>query len=496
MLNQILFYLLFSNQALASDTWTNIATGIDYLHRVETGSTPQDIFAARIDLSNPLISLHTSANSVGVERGVSTLTFANNSGSIVALNGDWGTLYDPVSINISDGDMWNPHFSNPSVASAWGYFGCDIFNNCDASTAVVSDPFFQTPFLRPHRFFNAIGSNGVMLVNDGVRLTGCYDSTQNPRSAICLDQNRTELWMIAVDGRRSAASGMTCDEMRDLVIDLGCWDAAMQDGGGSTNLVMNGTVKNVPSDGSPRLNVNHIGVILASSVDSQCQVSSGKWCTGESISTCSGGRFLGTGDCAFFGATCEEDGDYAYCVSYQCPNGEGNGVSCTSSTEIEQCNDGWYFEGDCAVFGLECGTDALGSSCMQSECLQGPNSGFCISGATVAQCTDGVYAETSCAEDEVCEVENGNANCVASMEDTGEVNKPSAEPGSEPSAEPSSEPAAEASNESPSEPSDDEVDEVNVKNEGGCQMVQTELWLVSLGLVMIGLRRRRTSNRI
>ena len=98
MLNAILLSLLL-NDANATDTWTNIATGIDYLHRVETSPRPQDIFAARIDLSNPLVSLHTSANTTGVERGVSTLTFANNSGSIVAINGDWGTLYDPISIN-------------------------------------------------------------------------------------------------------------------------------------------------------------------------------------------------------------------------------------------------------------------------------------------------------------------------------------------------------------------------------------------------------------
>ena len=71
----------------------------------------QDIFAARIDLGNPW-SVYIRVPT-GVERGVSTLTFANNSGSIVAINGDWGTLYDPVSINISDGDMWNPHFSDP-----------------------------------------------------------------------------------------------------------------------------------------------------------------------------------------------------------------------------------------------------------------------------------------------------------------------------------------------------------------------------------------------
>ena len=87
MISAILLSLVSIQESAAQDTWTNIATGIDYLHRVESGAVPQDIFAARIELDNPLVSLHTSANTIGVERGVSTLTFANNAGAKVAING-------------------------------------------------------------------------------------------------------------------------------------------------------------------------------------------------------------------------------------------------------------------------------------------------------------------------------------------------------------------------------------------------------------------------
>ena len=136
------------------------------------------------------------------------------------------------------------------------------------------------------------------LLEDGVRLSGCYDSSRHPRSAICLDQTRTELWMIAVDGRRSAASGMTCDEMRDLALDLGCWDAAMLDGGGSTNPVVEGDVKNVPSDGSPRLMPITSGYFGDSIPNAKCPVGNGvretPW------HTCSGGRFMGAGVVPFW----------------------------------------------------------------------------------------------------------------------------------------------------------------------------------------------------
>ena len=159
--------------------------------------------------------------------------------------------------------------------------------------------------------------------------------------------------MIAVDGRRSAASGMTCDEMRDLALDLGCWDASMQDGGGSTNLVVEGDVKNVPSDGSPRHNANHIGVILADSVDPQCQLSVGNGARETPLTLVVVVALWVQGIVLIFGATCEEGWATMLTVlDYQCPNGEGNGMGCLGATEMAYCNDGWYFGGDCAALGL------------------------------------------------------------------------------------------------------------------------------------------------
>ena len=407
--------------AHAADTWTNVTTGVDHLHRVETGSLPQNIHVARVDLTRPLVSVHAS-NDVSTERGVSTRTFADNAGAVVAINGDWGeTRRTPISLAMGDGNLWNPHFTDPSVGGEWGFFACDIFNNCEAGTRPVADLGFVTPFLAPYRYFNAVGGNGLILLDDGVRGVGCYDTVRNPRSGVCVDASRETLFLIAVDGRRSSASGMTCDEMRDLAVDLGCHDATMLDGGGSTTLVVDGSVVNSPSDGSLRSRPNHLGVVVAASEDSACSsLSSGRWCDGTEVHTCSGGRYLGGGDCAAYGASCEEDGDWAYCVHYQCPDGDGNGSTCLSATEIRSCNDGWLSEGDCAAFGAVCGEDAAGADCMDARCSSGPHAGFCIDETTVAQCTDGLYAETSCTGDTVCSVDGLVAACTEpASEDSG-----------------------------------------------------------------------------
>jgi len=406
----LLVLCMWSASAHATDTWTSTATGVDYLHRIESGSVPQDIHVAKVDLTNPLVSIHASAD-LTTERGVNTRTFANNTGAIAAINGDWGSTSTPISLAMGDSTLWNPHFTDPSVGSQWGFFACDIFNRCEAGTRPVSDFSFLYPFLAPHRYFNAVGANGVVLIEDGTRGTGCFDTVRNPRSGICVDASRETLYLMAVDGRSSTASGMTCDEMRDLADDLGCYDAAMLDGGGSTTLVVDGAVMNSPSDGSLRSRPNHIGVILATSTDSECSLASGRWCDGTEISTCSGGRYLGTGDCAAFGATCEEDGDWAYCVHLSCPDGDGNGSECLSETEVRSCTDGWLSDGDCAYFGLACGEDSTGASCMDSRCASGPNSGFCIDETTAAQCASGTYAETSCVDDESCVVDGLDASC-------------------------------------------------------------------------------------
>lgn len=56
-----------------------------------------------------------------------------------------------------------------------------------------------------------------------------------PRTAIGVDETRHQLCLLVVDGRQEGYSeGMTFHEVATLLRDLGCSDAAMLDGGGST----------------------------------------------------------------------------------------------------------------------------------------------------------------------------------------------------------------------------------------------------------------------
>jgi hypothetical protein len=410
--------LLWAAPVLADDTWTSVRPGVDWLHRTVSGGTPQDIQAVRIDLTLDAVGIRASMDLSGSERRTTTSTFARNVDALVAINGDWSDGSTPVGLAIGNGWQWHDHYSNPSIGGTWGYLGCDVFNGCtiDALEPLGTAWWFATPTIAPYRYYNAVGANGLLLLDDGVRLSGCYDgcdgdSCRHPRSAVCLDEAGETLWFIVADGRRSGASGMTCGEMRDLVQDLGCWDAAMLDGGGSSTLWVDGAVRNDPSDGYERTVANHIGVVYTHSRDEACRYAAGAWCEGSQLRTCNGNQLVNDGDCAAFGCSCQEDGEWAFCVDYRCPDGDGTASTCLDATRLAGCTDGVYGEGDCAAFGLVCGSDSQGGGCMDSRCQAGPHSSFCLDEMTVASCDEGVYGETACDEGELCVASGESARC-------------------------------------------------------------------------------------
>ena len=71
---------------------------------------------------------------------------------------------------------------------------------------------------------------------------------RHPRSVVGFSRDSTQLILLTVDGRQAASVGVTLVELADLVLKQGGWDALNFDGGGSTALVIKGSVANSPSD--------------------------------------------------------------------------------------------------------------------------------------------------------------------------------------------------------------------------------------------------------
>ncbi|MDH7479437.1 MAG: phosphodiester glycosidase family protein [Syntrophomonadaceae bacterium] len=101
-------------------------------------------------------------------------------------------------------------------------------------------------------------ANGPLLVKNGCRTVPIQleqlDSSlgyRHPRTALGLTKSGKVL-LVTVDGRSEESMGMTFNELADLLIELGADQAMALDGGGSTEMVVEGKIINKPSDGRER----------------------------------------------------------------------------------------------------------------------------------------------------------------------------------------------------------------------------------------------------
>ena len=72
-----------------------------------------------------------------------------------------------------------------------------------------------------------------------------------PRTALGLKKDGT-LLLLVVDGRSATSSGLTLEELAQYLVKLGAESAVNFDGGGSSEMVINGRIVNKPSDGRER----------------------------------------------------------------------------------------------------------------------------------------------------------------------------------------------------------------------------------------------------
>jgi len=97
---------------------------------------------------------------------------------------------------------------------------------------------------------------GYSLVKDGkIDLTNSknfsHSTTDNPRTMIGQLANGNFILAVA-DGRMTTSVGLTAAEQADIMLELGCITAVNLDGGGSSEMIVNGKIVNKPSDGFER----------------------------------------------------------------------------------------------------------------------------------------------------------------------------------------------------------------------------------------------------
>jgi hypothetical protein len=85
---------------------------------------------------------------------------------------------------------------------------------------------------------------------------------RHPRSAIGFSRDSTTLFLLVVDGRSQKSVGMTLVELAALMRRLGAWHAMNFDGGGSTTMVVGGSIVNAPSDATGEREVGNALLVV------------------------------------------------------------------------------------------------------------------------------------------------------------------------------------------------------------------------------------------
>ena len=109
--------------------------------------------------------------------------------------------------------------------------------------------------------FDAVGG-GPLLLQDGAVVGECNSGCgRQPRTGVGVTASG-KILLVVVDGRQAKWSlGPTVDEFAQIMADLGAVTALNLDGGGSSEMVVEGEVVNRPSDGQERAISNAILVL-------------------------------------------------------------------------------------------------------------------------------------------------------------------------------------------------------------------------------------------
>ena len=95
-----------------------------------------------------------------------------------------------------------------------------------------------------------VGGSHVLIQN-GAPAGGSLPAGRHPRTAIGIDEEGF-VYLVVADGRSSASFGMSLAELQMYLDGLGLLNAINLDGGGSSTMVLRGSVMNTPSDGRER----------------------------------------------------------------------------------------------------------------------------------------------------------------------------------------------------------------------------------------------------
>ncbi len=254
-----------------TDVTQTLFEGIEYQRDARSEPRPIILHVIRVNLRSDRIRVQVTPGDPQSElplKARTTSEYLQEFDLQVAINGDGFTPWFSRTIL-----NYYPHPGDPVDV-----IGQAVSNGVRYSLGTDNEPtlfFNQRNQARinqsPGRAYQAVSGN-LLLVQQGQILPEA-GGTLEPRTAAGLDHKRNELLLVVVDGRQPGYSeGVTVNEMAQIMLSLGAYEAINLDGGGSSTLVVEGPnehpkVLNSPiNHGLPGLQrpvANHLGISIS-----------------------------------------------------------------------------------------------------------------------------------------------------------------------------------------------------------------------------------------
>ncbi|RNC63388.1 phosphodiester glycosidase family protein [Proteiniphilum sp. X52] len=177
-------------------------------------------------------------------------------------NHRWGKTGHTLRLDIGNKSGHHVLIRNMKISASFPENDSKIFLNQlnigDEIRVVMNIQLNGQPIEDKHP--NIVGYQEVILQNGNPSNTW---NEAHPRTAIGYSKDRKKIYLIVVDGRQNNYSvGATTGQVAEILKALGAYTGVNLDGGGSSCMVVNGEVKNKPSDGSERAVANGIMVTV------------------------------------------------------------------------------------------------------------------------------------------------------------------------------------------------------------------------------------------
>ena len=220
---------------------------------VRSGSQPWHVHLLEVDVSRCELGFQVVRSDDDSRAAVTDLARRSDPDVLAAINGDFFTPEGaPLGLEVTDGARRG---AGTRPVFAWRPGELPWVGPVEVEEDRLRMGAWSISGDRPAFDVQVVGGaptlveNGRAVTLSPDRRAGSDTPQRNPRTAVGFDDRTLRLWLVVVDGRRTGVSeGMTLPELAGLFVSLGAGSAVNLDGGGSSVMVVRGSVVSRPSD--------------------------------------------------------------------------------------------------------------------------------------------------------------------------------------------------------------------------------------------------------